>query len=39
MKLNGLDASEDRKIVCWCKTQAFTYGLQGVVDDWANEAV
>jgi len=32
-KLSRLDACEDRKIFRWCKMQASSHSLQGVVDD------
>ena len=34
-----LDASENRKVVRWCRTQATSHNSQGVVDSAANEAV
>jgi len=33
-----LDACKDRKIVCWCRTQAPSYNAQGVVYGRVNEA-
>ena len=36
--LTKLDACEDRKVVCWCRTQASSHNSQGVVDGGINEA-
>jgi len=38
MKLSRLDACKDGKVVCWCKTQASSHYLQGVVDGRVNKA-
>jgi len=37
-KLSRLDACEDWKVVCWCRAQASSHNLQGVVDGSVNEA-
>jgi len=37
-KLSRLDACDNRKIVCWCRTQASSHSSQGVIDDRVNEA-
>jgi len=36
-KLSRLNACENRMVVCWCKTQASSHNLQGVVDGNVNE--
>jgi len=33
-----MDTVEDRKIVCWCRTQASSHNSQGVVDNRVDEA-
>ena len=38
MKLSMLDACEDKKVVCWFRTQVSSHSSQGVVDDKVNEA-
>ena len=36
-KLSRLDASEDGKVVRWCRMQASSHNSQGVVDGRVNE--
>jgi len=38
MKLSRLDAGKDSKVICWCRTQASSHKLHGVVDRRVNEA-
>jgi len=37
VKLSKLDSYEDKKVVCWCRTQASCHNSQGVVDGKVNE--
>jgi len=36
-KFSRLDACEDRKVVLWWRTQAFSQNVQGVIDDRVNQ--
>ena len=37
-EVQHLDACEDWKVVCWCRTQASSHNSQGVVDGGVSEA-
>ena len=38
MQSTATDASEDWKVVCWCRTQASSHNLQGIADGKFDEA-
>jgi len=37
-KLSRLDASEDWKVVDWCRMQVSSHNLQGIIDGGVNKA-